>query len=98
MSKHTPGPWISDGNGLHHSWDVSNCGGSICTVTTNRADADLIATAPELLEAAKLAIDILDGVENGMVGIKHLLPADGLFAMRELKGRVQRIIKKAEGK
>jgi hypothetical protein len=48
--KHSKGSWIVDGNGLTNDWDVSNHQSSIATVN-KRADAVLIAAAPELLEA-----------------------------------------------
>lgn len=54
-NKFTPGPWLEDGNGFEPTWDVSNKDGSICTVRTNRADARLIAAAPELYECLKTA-------------------------------------------
>ncbi len=57
MSKHTKGPWLEDGNGFAPTWDVSNSERSICTVTTNRQDAQLIAAAPELLEACQRLVD-----------------------------------------
>lgn len=48
--KHSAGSWIADGNGFERTWDISNSKGSIATVTTTRADADLIAAAPEMLD------------------------------------------------
>lgn len=61
--RHTKGPWIADGNGFAPTFDVSSDSGSICTVTTNRADADLIASAPEMLEALETAFNFL--LKNG---------------------------------
>lgn len=49
--KHTPGPWIVDGNGFDPSWNISGSENSICDVRTSRADAQLMSAAPELLEA-----------------------------------------------
>ena len=65
MSKHTPGPWTE------HKWNseehqVSALGGTVALVshshsliTDEQADANatLIAAAPELLAACKLALD-----------------------------------------
>lgn len=68
MSKHTPGPWLACAHGDYSDYD-GNCivvlgdGGSIRTAVVlgfntdeNRANAHLIAAAPDLLEAAKLVI------------------------------------------
>ena len=53
MSKHTPGPWIIngnkiDGNGYHLASVNSH------STTEGRANAQLIAAAPELIEALEL--------------------------------------------
>jgi hypothetical protein len=61
MSGHTLGPWHIGGNGLI----VYSLGGyAICDVKTfhgrvddDTANARLIAAAPELLEACKMALD-----------------------------------------
>lgn len=72
MSKHTPGPWINLGNGDIVAQSENYCGGEkdIASVflTSNdedEANANLIAAAPELLEALK---DMLDGHEDACTG------------------------------
>lgn len=65
MSKHTPGPWVEAGYGDYNDYD-GNCrvilgeGGDIRTAIVlgfdndrNRANARLIAAAPDLLAALK---------------------------------------------
>jgi hypothetical protein len=42
--------WIVDGNGFEKSWDVSDSSGSIATVQGSRKIAELISSAPEMLE------------------------------------------------
>jgi len=61
-AKHTPGPWKHIGNGIvapvndpkekHGEIDASVFGD---TVEQNRANGNLIAAAPEMLEACKVA-------------------------------------------
>ena len=64
MSKHTPGPWRINGNNMFrwivadsevftHSGDVNRSayGGNMVCESVHKANARLIAAAPELLEA-----------------------------------------------
>lgn len=66
MSKHTPGPWIADDNEGSSVWKIYSrmspsghgiAGPCVAEVIGDSAEADansnLIAAAPELLEAAK---------------------------------------------
>lgn len=76
MSLHTPGPWQTDGpfsiqtdteircNGMVVQNDFGNPLASVtfgedCSVTT-KANARLMAAAPDLLRACYLALDLLD--------------------------------------
>jgi len=52
MSKHTPGPWITD-TCVGDRWRVSHQGRWTATAYT-KPDARLIAAAPDLLAALKL--------------------------------------------
>ena len=59
--KHTPGPWevLEVESVVGGGWDiVDEKGNSI--FTDNNANARLIASAPELLEACKKAVQFLD--------------------------------------
>lgn len=58
--KHTKGPWIADGNGFEKSYNISNDKKSICDVKVSRADATLIAAAPEMLQALQEILEALD--------------------------------------
>ena len=54
MSKHTPGPWISNGHGVHgkdNAWVASLRAESY---QQKEIDGRLIAAAPELLEALRM--------------------------------------------
>ncbi len=57
--KHTPGPWNFDAYG--EVFHISNNGfvASVYGKTENEANARLIAAAPELLEALRLAEQVL---------------------------------------
>lgn len=61
MSKHTPGPWSHDGDGEILAQDnvvvVYSHGGQRAVQTDE--DANLIAAAPDLLEALELALSAL---------------------------------------
>lgn len=73
MAKHTPGPWSNDGTevgtGILHEIKIAKC----CLVgyDETRANARLIAAAPEMLELLELSLPYLreaaksDGHANG---------------------------------
>jgi hypothetical protein len=67
--KHTPGPWESDRNGKIWAGGVSLADTYACARGIDyKANARLIAAAPELLEACRLIVkydssDAIDGVE-----------------------------------
>ena len=66
MSKHTPGPWIADGDLIlaADNWRVASCHRFPNNDDTARpANARLIAAAPELLEALQ-AIAGTDPVDS----------------------------------
>ncbi len=62
MTTYTTGPWVRT---IYHSpagesFDIfTPAGGLVCNVA-HEANARLIAAAPDLLEAAKLALEFLD--------------------------------------
>ncbi|HWX36747.1 MAG TPA: hypothetical protein VNZ53_56215 [Steroidobacteraceae bacterium] len=71
MSEHTPGPWIADDSGSanvisirHDAQNEYAIGDEICSVYAedgeltdrHRADASLIAAAPEMLRALELGV------------------------------------------
>ena len=91
--KHTPGPWrVGDGSfvignhpapGITGSDDVHHYGGHLICESVSQANARLIAAAPELLEAAKQALQVF--VDQGW--------DDDLSAAKSLKAAIA----KAEG-
>ena len=88
MNKHTPGPWRYS---KAHKDVISMCGGIkkdvICEIV-NEANARLIAAAPDLLEAAQLALQIaeswihdqLDGTSSIDGALLHLDPVRAAIA------------------
>ena len=56
MSKHTPGPWKVEHGGVN-SFDVWLEGWKVPKLTENEANAQLIAAAPDMLEALEMARD-----------------------------------------
>lgn len=64
--KHTPGPWKITDSIEPEKWYVVGKGGSIWSDLglTSKANARLIAAAPDLLEFAKIALERLD-INNG---------------------------------
>lgn len=56
--KHTPGPWFADGTDVWNSRDIGGTWIADCPdaiVAVGKANARLIAAAPELLAACELA-------------------------------------------
>jgi len=74
MSKHTPGPWkASLRHGNSDEWEImspSDGNWKVATVDTIKANANLIAAAPELLEALKDLAESCDSA-NGCMGNEH---------------------------
>ena len=65
MTEHTPGPWIVAGNNIVLK-NSARTESNVIAYNVLPHNASLIAAAPELLEAAKRALDYLDrdGYEN----------------------------------
>lgn len=113
MSKHTPGPWRSLDEGYpfddHYrvagpdnalpsgaTWQADNR--PIVAMCANPADAHLIAAAPDMLGALKIAHNVI----CQLVDEKNL-SAEGMTAEEYQKhstwvGRIQSAIAKAEGR
>ena len=96
---HTPGPWTVDGYGDHevdiYAGDVLICamrdGDTDPNDTALEADARLIAAAPELLAALRVADDALDFAQAQVDSDKD---ADKLRAWRK---QIQDVLSKTEG-
>jgi len=96
MTKHTPGPWQACA-GLG-AWNVTTIGKprtfNICAINTNRvgqeANARLIASAPDLLEALKVALNEL----HHPGAFNHSNPHDA----PEVTEYLEAAIAKAEGR
>jgi hypothetical protein len=92
MSKHTPGPWATNETRIEseheHGWVNDGWIIAGCEGPDARANARLIAAAPDLLDACMALLDL---VENW-----H--PIEGMPAMSEQCGKVRKAIAKATGR
>lgn len=84
MTTHTQGPWHVAKTGNHQGLIVAEGSGANIAVTYDKADAPLIAAAPELYEA-------LHAVMHGQLGGKPDMTADRFHLAR-------RALAKAEGR
>jgi len=92
MMKYTPGPWkadICEVLGLHHA--ICECDGSGYH-EEDKANARLIAAAPDMLEAAKLALTELDRIGSD-IGFEPERYQERIHALDALS----RAVRKAEG-
>jgi hypothetical protein len=97
MIEHTPGPWTIEGVGVGGHYKTINgarivdCNG-VCVATITRkadkpidqkkADARLIAAAPDLLEAARIVLASLDARIEGASKAKMTIPVfEGIAAL-----------------
>lgn len=60
MSKHTKGPWIGKVTSAGQALIYSEATGESVAVAYRQEDADLIASAPEMLDLLKRALLLLD--------------------------------------
>lgn len=68
-AKHTPGPWQAVSNLRDHAgrpsktpfWHIADHTGVVLSLKTSiKANANLMAAAPDLLEAARRALDLIE--------------------------------------
>lgn len=94
MSTHTPGPWRVDIHPSGGAWLVRP---AVCYEIDNKANARLIAAAPDLLEAAQLALmiaeswihDQLDGTRLLDSALLNLAPVRAAIAKATSKDDVR---------
>src|SRR3990167_9469602 len=91
---HTPGPWESIGttvktNSFGGVWTLQSLGLNIIHDDTDNADARLMAAAPELLTACKLATKLLREMDNNKASV---------FPVSSKISHIENIIAKAEGR
>ena len=94
MNKHTPGPWSLIKDGLPKLNNQNNIvygsdGVAIVYGQANDADAQLIAAAPELLEACKLFLAYHDAVDKYDVSM--------MLAYADAEKAIRLAVAKAEG-
>lgn len=79
MKKHTPGPWKVgiNGNDSLSIWTIAPSTNVVAVLhdvpheNNTKANAHLIAAAPELLEAAKFALRSLEAANDAMGGDQY---------------------------
>lgn len=85
MSKYTKGPWVTgkEYNGIRYyvNGNTNKSGNKICSVVS-LSDAKLIAAAPEMLEALKMA-------HNCIVGSEHPKASATIEVIDELLGKIE---------
>ena len=80
--KGTPGPWFIDGGNVGAEFNIDSAdGGTSIGITSpifrdngneiRRANTQLIAAAPELLEALQAALDWLDALQIGRASCRE---------------------------
>lgn len=69
IAQHTPGPWTTDGSAESGNLDIISPLGRVammdCDHDLTAIDAQLIAAAPDLLAALRIAEDALDIYSGG---------------------------------
>jgi hypothetical protein len=89
MSTHTPGPWKAEYRETslavyQRTRSGAKTGHPICVVSRkDKANADLIAAAPDLLNACKVALPLLERFVQGAESAHDLLRA----AIAKAEGR-----------
>ena len=82
--KHTPGPWKYSHRGVYFYSNVHKYGETIakCYGNNYQANARLIAAAPELLEACKIALQAINecDMEVGLFNATEQEITDKLYA------------------
>ena len=91
LPNHTPGPWTIDGEFIYGGniriADTSLCDGDEAPDYQLDANNRLIAAAPDLLEALRFALTILDAVADGRAeDIEHCV-ADAAVKAAEALGK-----------
>jgi hypothetical protein len=104
--KHTPGPWRVDGHSIKCNAQEDDTGTYVAemlssiSVETTKANAHLIAAAPELLAACE---EMEQALTNYHADIEHLLEsgeeddAEHYKAIGDILGRSLAAIQKAKG-
>jgi hypothetical protein len=95
--KHTPGPWTINGLGIEGPEDDRGLSEYIAHVSNDcdasEANSHLIAAAPELLEALKLARAAFRGTNDD-----GSYRGDGIIFTDDARDQIEAVIAKAEGK
>jgi len=79
---HTPGPWERQGSAYVYACDLPAKEGYVC-LSSSKANAQLIAAAPELLEAAQALVSLSEsGIFNGSDAHPSLEDSDAVACAR----------------
>jgi hypothetical protein len=91
QTTHTPGPWRVVSDGISHWIEIEP--NKIALIKANKADRDLIATAPDLLAALENALPWIIKAQNDHAFDGCAAPLGGKKAIE----RMQAAIAKATG-
>lgn len=115
QTSHTPGPWFHDGGpwiyGPHHPQSKHGnkriCIGEVCSAHADKLDdeakanAHLIATAPEMLAMLEMARTWIDRAEQHLInhveGGKAIQADHGAGTLAEIDAALEAVIAKARG-
>jgi hypothetical protein len=97
MSRHTPGPWIGFNNGfkiwVRSEGNLTIAPQYIADLSGQSdkekawADAQLMAAAPDLLEALKELVDLVEGVRDGSYKPDSFTCQPALAAIAKAEGK-----------
>ena len=103
-SKHTPGPWTYDveysptsENPERRFFTIDANTIVVCQMVRDKADALLIATAPELLEALRVAADRLQDIADTLSRSGKVLWINELEQARAGIGDIKRLVVTGDG-
>ncbi len=102
---HTPGPWTTKANGYRNQMTIEPCIGAVYGAGEElKANARLIAAAPDLLEALEACVEQLDHVPNDCWAtgpftgnaLQDLVACPGCAALKKARAAIAKAKAKGE--